>query len=90
MKDSPLVVDGEVTLDPTSYSAEVFAPAYAKIVSCEDIKENGFNEIFFANDGDLKFTPESGKTYEIVYQAVDFSGNIWNKDGSIKYYIQGK
>ena len=90
LKDSPLVVDGEVTLDPTSYSAEVFAPAYAKIVSCEDIKENGFNEIFFANDGDLKFTPESGKTYEIVYQAVDFSGNIWNKDGSIKYYIQGK
>ena len=86
IKAAPLVVDGEVNLDPTSYSAEVFAPAYAKIVSCKDIKENGFNEIFFANDGDLKFTPESGKTYEITYEAVDFFGIT----RSHKYYIQGK
>lgn len=86
IKSAPLVVDGEVTVDPTSYSSEVFAPAYAKIVSCEDIEEDGFNEIFFANDKDLKFTPESGKTYELTYEAVDFFGNT----RSHKYYIQGK
>jgi hypothetical protein len=86
IKAAPLVVDGEVTVDPTSYSSEVFAPAYAKIVSCEDIEEDGFNEILFANDKDLKFTPESGKTYELTYEAVDFFGNT----RSHKYYIQGK
>ena len=87
IKAAPLVVDGEVTVDPTSYSSEVFAPAYAKIVSCEDLKDvDGFNEILFANDKDLKFTPESGKTYELTYEAVDFFGNT----RSHKYYIQGK
>jgi len=86
IKSAPLVVDGEVTVDPTSYSSEVFAPAYAKIVSCEDIEEDGFNEILFANDKDLKFTPKSGKTYELTYEAVDFFGNT----RSHKYYIQGK
>jgi len=87
LKEAPLVVEGEVTVDPTSYSAEIFAPAYAKIVSCEDLKDvNGFNEILFANDKDLKFTPEKGKTYELTYEAVDFFGIT----RSHKYYIQGK
>ena len=87
LKEFPLVVEGEVTVDPTSYSAEIFAPAYAKIVSCEDLKDvNGFNEILFANDKDLKFTPEKGKTYELTYEAVDFFGIT----RSHKYYIQGK
>ena len=85
-KAAPLVVEGEVTLDPTSYSAEIFAPAYAKYVGCKDITANGFNEILFANDVNLKFTPEKGKLYEIVYEAVDFAGIT----RSHTYYIQGK
>ena len=44
----------ELTLDPTSYSAEIFAPAYAKYIACEDITAPGFNEVLFANDVDLK------------------------------------
>ena len=47
----------ELTLDPTSYSAEIFAPAYAKYVACDNITADGFNECLFANDVDLKFTP---------------------------------
>ena len=76
----------ELTLDPTSYSAEIFAPAYAKYIACEDITADGFNEVLFANDVDLKFTPEAGKTYKVVYEAVDFTGVT----RSHTYYIQGK
>ena len=85
-KASPLEASGEITLKPTSYSAEVFAPAYAKFVGCKDITANGFNEVMLANDKVLKFTPEAGKTYEIVYEAVDFFGNTFNHT----YYIKGK
>ena len=76
----------ELTLDPTSYSAEIFAPAYAKYVACDDITADGFNEVLFANDVDLKFTPEKGKTYKVVYEAVDFTGVT----RSHTYYIEGK
>ena len=76
----------ELTLDPTSYSAEIFAPAYAKYIACEDITADGFNEVLFANDVDLKFTPEAGKTYKVVYEAVDFTGVT----RSHTYYILGK
>ena len=76
----------ELTLDPTSYSAEIFAPAYAKYIACEDITAPGFNEVLFANDVDLKFTPEAGKTYKVVYEAVDFTGVT----RSHTYYILGK
>ena len=76
----------ELTLDPTSYSAEIFAPAYAKYVACDNITADGFNEVLFANDVDLKFTPEKGKTYKVVYEAVDFTGVT----RSHTYYIQGK
>ena len=86
LKASPLEASGEITLKPTSYSAEVFAPAYAKFVGCKDITADGFNEVMLANDKVLKFTPEAGKLYEIVYEAVDFFGNTFEHT----YYIQGK
>ena len=86
MESAPSVFEGEITLDPTSYSAEIFAPAYAKYVACDDITADGFNEVLFANDVDLKFTPEKGKTYKVVYEAVDFTGVT----RSHTYYIQGK
>ena len=86
MESAPSVFEGEITLDPTSYSAEIFAPAYAKYVACDDIDAPGFNDVLFANDVDLKFTPEKGKTYKVVYEAVDFTGVT----RSHTYYIQGK
>ena len=78
--------EGEITLEPTSYSAEVFAPCYAKYVGCKDITEDGFNEILYAFDKKLKFTPKAGTTYEIVYEAMDFFGHTFKHT----YYIQGK
>ena len=87
LKSDPYIADGEITLQPTSYTAELFAPAYAKFVGCKDIDADGFNEILYTtNNKTLKFTPESGKTYEIVYEAVDFFGNHFEHT----YYIQGK
>jgi hypothetical protein len=85
----PYVADGEVTLYPTSYTAELLAPAYAKFVYVKDVDEQpeGFGKIIFTNDQKLKFTPkESGKTYEIVYEAVDYFGHTFEHS----YFIQGK
>ena len=90
IENMPYEAEGEITLKPTTYTAELFAPAYAKFVGCEDIKEEGFNEILYAGAPtkaqELKFTPEKGKLYKIVYEAVDFFGNTREHT----YYIQGK
>ena len=86
IKSYPFEVSGEVTLKPTTYTAELFAPAYVKFVGCKDIDADGFNELNFSNSKVLKFTPEKGKLYEIVYEAADYSGNI----KSHTYYILGK
>jgi hypothetical protein len=85
VKELPYVAAGEVTLKPTTYTAELFAPCYAKFVGCKDIEEDNFNQILFSGDQELKFTPEAGKLYEIVYEAVDYFGNTFEHT----YYIQG-
>ena len=86
IKSAPYEAEGEVRLEATTYTAELFAPAYVKFVGCKDITADGFNELNFSNSKVLKFTPEKGKLYEIVYEAADYSGNI----KSHTYYIQGK
>ena len=86
IKAAPYEAEGEVRLEATTYTAELFAPAYVKFVGCKDITADGFNELIFSNSKVLKFTPEKGKLYEIVYEAADYSGNI----KSHTYYIQGK
>ena len=86
IKAYPYEASGEITLDATTYTAELFAPAYAKFVGCKDITAPGFNEIITSNMEELKFTPEKGKLYEIVYEAVDYSGVTREHT----YYIQGK
>ena len=86
IKAAPYEAEGEVRLEATTYTAELFAPAYVKFVGCKDITADGFNELNFSNSKVLKFTPEKGKLYEIVYEAADYSGNIF----SHTYYIQGK
>ena len=90
LKEAPYTAAGEVTLKPTTYTAELMAPAYAKFLGCKDITAAGFNEIIKCGSAtkayELKFTPEKGKLYEIVYEAVDFFGNTYEHT----YYIQGK
>ncbi len=98
LSSTPSVVSGEVTLKPTTYTAELIAPCYAKFVAVKSVDGaaqskadqeqygKNFGRIIIAGDQELKFTPESGKVYQIVYEAVDFSGNQFKHN----YYIQGK
>ena len=86
LKEAPYEAEGEVRLEPTTYTAELMAPCYAKFVGCKDITADNFNTILYAGDQELKFTPEKGKLYEIVYEAVDFFGTT----RELTYYIQGK
>ena len=69
---------GEILLVPTSRTAEVFSPAYKKYVkvTCDGAEVEGelLNKVI---DGTVLAIPlklESGKKYEIEYQAVDFTG----------------
>lgn len=75
---------GETTLYPTSWTAELLAPAYAKKVYVEG-KPNGAQ--IFANgvaqteetqfDGTINnvtFKATAAGTYTIVYKAIDYSG----------------
>ena len=87
LKSAPTVFEGEVELLPTTYTAEFLAPCFAKFVGCKDIDEENFNVILYSGEQDLKFTPEPGKIYEIVYEAVDFYGVPFPPH---TYYIQGK
>ena len=93
---------GEILLVPTSRTAEVFSPAYKKFLKItsdgeevklkEDIvKELGLEEIAggYRFDGTtlaIPFTVESGKKYDIEYQAVDFTGVVRVQN----YTIYGK
>ena len=81
----------KLRIEPTTYTAELFAPAYLKFLGCKDIKNEegkaaGFNTIITSNKEEIYFTPEAGKTYEIKYEAADYTGVI--KDHT--YYIKGK
>jgi len=95
LSEAPYEASGEITLKPTSYTAEILAPAYAKFVAIKSIdgvaadksqQPGNFGHILVAGDQELKFTPEPGKLYEIVYEAVDYSGNQFEHN----YYILGK
>ena len=94
-KFAPYKADGKITLAPTTYNGDFLAPAYLKFVAIKSIdgkaataadQPEGFGKIIFDSNTKLEFTPESGKIYEIVYEAVDYLGNV--KEQS--YFIQGK
>lgn len=69
---------GEILLVPTSRSAEVFAPAYKKYieVKCdgEIVEGELLNKVIDGTVLAIPLTLESGKKYEIEYQAVDYTG----------------
>lgn len=73
--------EGSIILVPTSYTAEMLAPAYKKYVACEEdasaIKQDGK---FYT------FTAKAPGFYTINYSALDYDGNVENKT----YYIEVK
>jgi hypothetical protein len=87
---------GEIKLLPTSWTAEILAPAFKKYVavvevdgvavSADDPVNAGLlGKVVPGSVNEIPFTIEAGKTYKIQYSAVDYGGNIRN----LYYYIRG-
>lgn len=113
MEDPTVFVNGggeAFVLYPSSYTAEVVAPAYKKMIACVNVIDNATGN-YAANGRDLakKFNAtsdglavvlegstygitvpgtavQSGYTYEIMYQALDYSGVTSTR----KFYIKVK
>ena len=87
---------GEVKLLPTSWSAEVLAPAFKKFVAITSVDGTPVSADDPVNAGllgkvipgsvkEIPFTIEPGKTYNIQYSAMDYDGNI----RTLNYVIKG-
>ncbi|MDY3848226.1 MAG: hypothetical protein SOZ58_07905 [Prevotella sp.] len=79
---------GSVAMYPTSYTAELLAPAYKKYVQVTPLDGGtaSFSKrMLDAGHSPVTFTATAGK-YEIVYAAIDFYGNRVAK----KYYVEVK
>ena len=87
---------GEITLIPSSWTVELFAPAYKKYVVVKSVDGNPVKADDPVNAGllgkvlpgsvyQIPFTVEAGKSYEIEYQALDYEGNI----RTLNYFIKG-
>ncbi len=81
---------GNIKLIPTSYTAEVIAPAFKKYINveCDGKAINGesFGKVIDGSVSEIDLNIEAGKTYKVTYDAVDFFG----KTRSNTYYIYAK
>jgi hypothetical protein len=94
VKSSPL------TLVPTSYTLELFAPAYKKYIVVSNVWDknghwadakigrnangDGMGVIIDNGTQTVTLNGQKGYTYEISYNAVDYQGKIVNK----KFYVR--
>ena len=74
---------GDILLVPTSRTAEIFAPAYKKYLKVTSDGETLLEQVYDGTTLAVPFTVEPGKTYEIEYQAVDFTGVVRVKNYTI-------
>lgn len=86
--------EGAITLVPTSYCAEILAPAYKKFMTVTSAPSEAAKA--FANSGvnmnkvidgsvhKVMFKANQAGTYEITYSAVDYSGYVTTK----KFYVK--
>ena len=87
---------GEIKFLPTSWSAEVLAPAFKKLVvitsvdgtpvkADDPVNAGLLGQVVPGSVKEIPFTIESGKTYKIQYSAMDSEGNI----RTLSYIIKG-
>lgn len=87
---------GEIKFLPTSWSAEIVAPAFKKYVAVVEVNGVSIKADDPVNKGlmgkvvpgsvkEIPFTIEEGKTYKIQYSAIDYEGNI----KTLYYVIRG-
>ena len=99
IKTAPLACGANTELFPTSYSVEYFAPAYKKFVVVTEIDgkkataadneklgENLGVILESGNNQKVTISPAAGKTYTVVYSAVDYQGVVRTNT----YYVTGK
>jgi hypothetical protein len=99
MQSVPTKVSGTITLWPTTYSLEFFAPAFKKVVAVTNawnaagapdqaaaIAANQGENMATVIDGDTRaaLTGKAGYTYEITYAVVDYHA----KEYKVKYYVK--
>lgn len=95
-KNMPTAIENGAVLVPTTYTAELLAPASKKYVAITAV-DGSTDNLAAANTGDLnkvlegnvravEFNGETGKTYELTYAALDYAGNV----SSVKYYVTVK
>ena len=88
---------GQVMLMPTSWSAELLAPAFLKYVTVvevdgsfvtpdDPVNEGLLGQVIPGSVYEIPFTVKPGKTYKIQYSALDYAGNI----RTLYYVIKGK
>lgn len=70
---------GSYKLLPTSYSAELLAPAYKKWVEI-----NGKGQLYEGSVKSIDLEVKAGETYNIVFEAVDFYGNVVKNEYTFK------
>ena len=99
-KQATKVKSTTLTLIPTSYTMELFAPAYKKYIVVSNVWDksghwadasigraaNGKNMGVIIDNATqtVKMNGKKGYTYEISYNAVDYQGKIVNK----KFYVR--
>ena len=87
---------GEIKFLPTSWTAEILAPAFKKYVAVvevngvtvtadDPVNEGMLGQVVPGTVKEIPFTIEEGKTYKIQYSAVDYEGNI----RTLYYVIRG-
>ena len=70
----------------TEIDGKAITPAEAEALSMESSYVVKFGHISKSYIDQYAFTPEKGKTYTILYEAVDYFGNTVSKE----YYIKGE
>ena len=87
---------GEIKFLPTSWTAEILAPAFKKYVAVvevdgipvtadDPVNAGLMGKVIPGSVKEIPFTIEAGKTYKIQYSAVDYEGNIKN----LYYFLRG-
>lgn len=87
---------GEIKFLPTSWSAEIVAPAFKKYVAVvelngvsvkadDPVNKGLMGKVIPGSVKEIPFTLEEGKTYKIQYSAIDYEGNI----KTLYYVIRG-
>lgn len=83
IKQPGTIEAGKVTLIPTSYTAEILAPAFMKYIKVETDSDVIFEDVVDGTVIEIPVTLVAGKTYKVTYEAIDFFGKTRKNEYTI-------